>query len=65
MQVNDLIHGFRVRGSEQLSEIGATLWRMEYEKNGADLVWLQRPDDNKTFAIAFKTIPHDDTCCSC
>ena len=61
MQVNDLIHGFRVRGSEQLSEIGATLWRMEYEKNGADLVWLQRPDDNKTFAIAFKTIPHDDT----
>ena len=61
MQVNDLIHGFRVRGSETLSEIGATLWRMEYEKNGADLVWLERPDDNKTFAIAFKTIPHDDT----
>ena len=61
MQVNDLIHGFRVRGSETLSEIGATLWRMEYEKNGADLVWLQRADDNKTFAIAFKTIPHDDT----
>ena len=61
MQENDLIHGFRVRGSESLPEIGATLWRMEYEKNGADLVWLQRPDDNKTFAIAFKTIPHDDT----
>ena len=61
MQVNDLIHGFRVRGSETLSEIGATLWRMEYEKNGADLVWLDRPDDNKTFAIAFKTIPQDDT----
>ena len=61
MQVNDLIHGFRVRGREALPEIGATLWRMEYEKNGADLIWLERPDDNKTFAIAFKTIPQDDT----
>ena len=38
MQVNDLIHGFRVRGSETLSEIGATLWRMEYEKNERKLM---------------------------
>ena len=61
MQVNDRIHGFRVRETAPLPEIGATLWRMEYEKNGADLVWLERADDNKTFAIAFKTIPQDDT----
>ena len=61
MQVNDLIHGFRVLASEPLAEIGATLWRMEYEKNGAQLVWLERDDDNKTFAITFKTIPQDDT----
>ena len=61
MQPNDLIHGFRVLASEPLEEIGATLWRMEYEKNGAQLVWLERDDDNKTFAITFKTIPQDDT----
>ncbi len=58
---NDLIHGFRVVYGQKLDEIGATLWRMTYEKNGADLIWLEREDDNKTFAIAFKTIPSDDT----
>ncbi|MBQ9045106.1 MAG: insulinase family protein, partial [Oscillospiraceae bacterium] len=61
MQINDRIHGFCVLGSEPLPELGATLWRMEYEKNGAQLVWLEREDDNKTFAITFKTIPQDDT----
>lgn len=61
MQKNDIIHGFRVEYAQELSEIGATLWRMTYEKNGADLIWLERKDDNKTFAITFKTIPSDDT----
>ncbi len=55
------IHGFVVRYAQELPEIKATLYRMEYEKNGADLVWLDRADDNKTFCIAFKTIPQDDT----
>lgn len=61
MQNGDIIHGFRVRYSRQLPEIGAVLWRMEHEKSGADLVWLDRADDNKTFSIAFKTIPQDST----
>ena len=61
LQPNDLLHGFRVKYSKPLPEIRATLWRMEYEKNGADLIWLDRADDNQTFAIAFKTIPQDDT----
>ena len=61
MNINDLIHGFRVLERTPLPELDATMWRMEYEKNGADLVWLERPDDNKTFAIAFKTILQDDT----
>ncbi len=55
------LHGFTVRYSQALPELKATLYRMEYTKNGADLVWLHRPDDNKTFSIAFKTIPSDDT----
>ena len=63
MQINDLFHGFRVLSSERIDEIDAVLWRMEYEKNGAQLIWLERADDagNKTFGIAFKTVPHDDT----
>lgn len=61
MQKNDIIHGFKVLYKQDLPEIGATMWRMEHQKNGADLIWLERPDDNKTFCIGFKTIPHDHT----
>ena len=61
MQKNDVIRGFRVEYVQELPEIGARLVRMTYEKNGADLIWLDRKDDNKTFAIAFKTIPSDHT----
>ncbi len=61
MDINQNLHGFVLRYAQPLPEIGATLYRMEYEKNGADLVWLDRPDENKTFSITFKTIPQDDT----
>ncbi|MCQ2428306.1 MAG: insulinase family protein [Clostridia bacterium] len=63
MQINDLFHGFRVQSCENIPEIKTRLWRMVFEKNGAELVWLERPDDNdnKTFGIAFRTVPDDDT----
>jgi len=55
------IHGFSVRSVTDLPEVKGRLVRMTYEKNGADLAWLDRDDDNKTFAIIFRTIPDDDT----
>lgn len=55
------IHGFTVKSVTDLPEMKGRLVRMTYEKNGADLAWLDRDDDNKTFAIAFRTIPEDDT----
>ena len=61
MQIHDHIHGFTVTASRPLPELNATLWEMTYDKNGAQLCWLQREDKTKTFAIAFKTIPSDDT----
>jgi len=63
MKVNDLFHGFRVKSVTELEEIKAKMWRMEYEKNGADLVWFEREDANAnmTFGIGFKTVPDDDT----
>ena len=61
MVQNDVLHGFIVKYVQELPELKATLYRMEYQKNGADLVWLEREDDNKTFSISFKTIPQDDT----
>jgi len=61
MKLNDIIHGFEVVNVTELSEINAVSYRMRYLKNGADLVWFDRDDENMTFAISFKTIPEDDT----
>ena len=61
MQENELISGFRVTRIRTVSEIGGTLVEMEHEKSGASLCWLDRPDPNKAFSIAFKTLPEDST----
>ena len=61
MKINDICHGFRVKQIRPIAEIDANMWELVYEKNGAELIYLERPDDNKTFSIAFKTIPSDDT----
>lgn len=54
-------HGFDLEYVQELPELKAVLYRAKYKKNGAELVWLDRKEENKTFAIAFKTIPSDDT----
>ncbi len=61
MQVDTRLHGFRVTRVRELKELKGSLVEMVYEKNGAQLAWLDRPDQNMTFAIAFKTVPEDDT----
>lgn len=53
--------GFILDDVTTLPEIKAVLYRMHYGKNGAKLLWLSRREENKTFAIAFKTLPSDDT----
>lgn len=61
MKVQDIIHGFAVKRERRLPELDGTLWEMEHRKTGAQLCWLDRPDENKTFSIAFKTLPEDST----
>ena len=61
MQPNDKIHGFRVTRKIDAPEISAVGYEMVYEQNGAKLFWLDRADENKTFAIAFRTTPQDST----
>ena len=55
------LHGFAVKRVRELPELAAKLWELEHEKTGAQLCWLDRADENKTFSIAFKTIPQDST----
>lgn len=61
LKPGDELSGFVVRGVAPLPEVHGRLVRMEFAKNGADLVWLERDDDNMTFAIGFRTLPGDDT----
>ena len=61
MQINERIHGFIVNNIRHFDEIEADLYEMTHEKTSARLIWLKRPDDNKTFSIGFKTTPVDDT----
>ena len=61
MKPNDTIHNFTVQSVTELTEVPGRLWLMTYEKNGAELAWLERDDENKTFAVAFKTVPENET----
>lgn len=61
MNVGDMLHGFRLLSVTPVEELDAKLNLFEHEKSGAGLVWLEREDENKTFSVAFKTLPEDDT----
>ncbi len=54
-------HGFSLKKTTEIPEINATLFETEHIKSGARLLFLDREDENKTFSIAFKTIPEDNT----
>lgn len=61
MKIEKNIHGFEFTSSREIPELSGTLHEAVYKKNGAKLLFIDREDTNKTFAIAFKTIPTDDT----
>ena len=61
MNINDIIHGFRVVNVRHIEEINGDLYEMVHEKTTARTIWLKRDDENKTFSIAFRTTPVDDT----
>ena len=55
------IQGFTVTKEKELPELNAVLYQMTHDKTGLGLVWLKRDEENKTFGIAFQTLPWDDT----
>lgn len=54
-------HGFTLTRTRTLPELSATLYEMTHDKTGLLLAWLEREEENKTFCIAFETLPSDDT----
>ena len=59
--LNEHIHGFTVTDTKDLPELQGVLYRMTHDRTGLELVWLKRNEENKTFGIAFETLPWDDT----
>ncbi len=53
--------GFTITAIEPLPELAGTGYVMCHDATGARALWLATPDVNKSFAIAFKTPPADDT----
>ena len=61
MNINDKIHGFVVTREIYVPDVSGKLYELTHEGSGAYLAYLDRKDENKTFAIGFKTLPVDDT----
>ena len=61
IEKNDTLYHFTVVDARPLPELPGTLWELRHQGTGARLVWLEREDENKTFGIAFRTLPEDDT----
>ena len=61
LAVGTIHQGFTVVATEPLSELSGTAYVMRHNATGARLLWLATADTNRSFAIAFKTPPADDT----
>ncbi len=61
LNVNNSLHGFDILRKRELPDTSSLLYEMKHKKSGASLAYIDRPDKNKTFAIAFTTPPEDDT----
>ncbi|NOR45256.1 MAG: hypothetical protein GQ534_06675, partial [Candidatus Delongbacteria bacterium] len=59
--VDEIYQGFKLTHKEYIEEISSEVLMFEHTKNKAKLTALKNDDDNKTFAISFKTIPTDST----
>ena len=53
--------GFTVTSREEIAELDADAYVLHHRASGARLLYLACEDDNKAFAIAFKTPPTDST----
>lgn len=61
INVNSRIHGFILKETEFVSDIGSQVLIFEHEQTSAKLMYIKNKDTNKTFSIGFKTPPEDNT----
>ena len=61
MNLNETVNGFKITNIREAEELNGTFYEMTHVQSGAKAAWLKRNDENKTFSIAFRTTPEDDT----
>lgn len=61
MEKIEKIGGFSLATVRSLPELHGVLREFRHDRTGLKLVWLDREEENKTFGIAFETLPEDDT----
>ncbi len=54
-------HGFELIRQQAIPEINAHARLFRHRKTGAELLAVAANDENKTFGVAFRTLPGDDT----
>lgn len=60
-EINQTYHGFKLKRQETVEELKSLSLLFEHEGSGAQLLVLENDDDNKSFGIAFRTPPSDDS----
>lgn len=53
--------GYTLLRSEEMTATEGTMYFLRHDKTGAEVLYCRRPCENKTFAIAFETLPEDHT----
>lgn len=61
LQTGSTLAGFTVRDHQRVDELDADAFVLSHAVSGARLLYLACEDENKAFAIGFKTPPADDT----
>ena len=57
---DNVYHGFKLLKKEFVKEVNAECYYFVHVKSGARLLKIAADDPNKTFSIAFKTVPQSD-----
>jgi Zn-dependent M16 (insulinase) family peptidase len=60
-QIGSTYHGFILQRMEYISEISSTVYLFEHQLLGTPALAIKNDDPNKTFCIAFQTVPEDST----
>lgn len=60
-QIGSTYHGFLLQRMEVLSEINSTVYLFKHQLLGTPCLAIKNDDPNKTFCLAFQTVPEDST----